>query len=75
VNGFPNFALFRSRIFLLFSLAAPLTLARGNTGVFTTPLAKLFLKSAIGAAYTPISVGPDGKLFVQNDGHMFVVGN
>jgi hypothetical protein len=75
VNACPNFAHFRSRIFLLFSLADTLALAQGDTGVFTTPLAKLFLKSATGAAYTPISAGPDGKLFVQNDGHMFVVGN
>ena len=51
------------------------SIAQGNTGVFTTPQAKMFLKQAIGAAYTPLSIGPDGKLYVQNDGHLFVVGN
>jgi outer membrane protein assembly factor BamB len=35
----------------------------------------IFLKEAIGAAYTPISLGPDGKIYSQNDGLMFVVGN
>jgi hypothetical protein len=46
------------------------SLAQGGT-----LLQKMFLKEAIGAAYTPLSVGPDGKLYVQNDGHLFVVGN
>ncbi len=40
-----------------------------------TPAGKLFLNKAIGAAYTPLSIGPDGKLYTQNDGHLFVVGN
>jgi hypothetical protein len=51
------------------------SLPQGNAGVFTAPQQKIFLKEAIGAAYTPLSVGPDGKLYVQNDGHLFVVGN
>ncbi len=51
------------------------SLPQGNTGIFTTPLQNLFLKEAIGAAYTPLSVGPDGKLYVQNDGNLFIVGN
>lgn len=51
------------------------SIAKGNVGVFTTPLQKIFLKLALGAAYTPLSVGPDGKLYVQNDGHLFIVGN
>ncbi|MGC2196285.1 MAG: hypothetical protein WA628_16560 [Terriglobales bacterium] len=50
-------------------------IAQGNSGVFSTPKQKMFLKQALGAAYTPLSVGPDGKLYVQNDGHLFVVGN
>ena len=50
-------------------------LPQGNTGIFTTPKAKKFLKLAIGAAYTPLSIGPDGKLYTQNDGHLFVLGN
>ena len=33
----------------------------------------IFLKKAIGAAYTPLSLGPDGKIYTQNDGVMFVV--
>ncbi|HEX3553282.1 MAG TPA: hypothetical protein VIA62_08635 [Thermoanaerobaculia bacterium] len=35
----------------------------------------LFLNLAIGAAYTPLSMTSDGKVFTQNDGVMFVVGN
>ncbi len=34
----------------------------------------LFLQSAVGAAYTPIAVGGDGKIYTENDGNMFVVG-
>ena len=36
---------------------------------------QLFLNLAIGAAYTPISIGGDGKIYAQNDGRVFVVGN
>jgi outer membrane protein assembly factor BamB len=35
----------------------------------------LFLNLAIGAAYTPLSIDGDGKIYTQNDGHLFVVGN
>jgi hypothetical protein len=35
---------------------------------------KLFLNLALGAAYTPLSIMPDGKILAQNDGHLFVVG-
>jgi hypothetical protein len=34
----------------------------------------LFLQLAIGAAYTPLSIGSDGKIYTQNAGHLFVVG-
>ncbi len=34
----------------------------------------LFLDSALGAAYTPLSLGPDGKIYTQNFGHLIVVG-
>jgi hypothetical protein len=34
----------------------------------------LFLKLALGAAYTPISIAADGKILTQNDGHLYVVG-
>jgi Viral BACON domain len=50
-------------------------LPQGHSGVFTTPASNLFLNLAVGAAYTPLSIGVDGKIYTQNDGHMFVVGN
>ncbi len=34
----------------------------------------IFLKQAIGAAYTPIAIGRDGKLYTENDGDMFALG-
>ena len=34
----------------------------------------LFLDSAVGAAYTPLAIGPDGRIYTQNDGHLFAVG-
>jgi hypothetical protein len=51
------------------------SLAQGHTGVFTQPAGNLFLNLALGAAYTPLSLGSDGKLYTQNDGHLFIVGN
>lgn len=36
---------------------------------------KIFQQLALGAAYTPIAIGTDGKLYSQNAGHLFVVGN
>ncbi|HXO04541.1 MAG TPA: hypothetical protein VN884_02800 [Candidatus Sulfotelmatobacter sp.] len=50
-------------------------LPQAHTGIFTDPSGKMFLNSAIGAAYTPISIGPDGKLYTQNNGQLFVIGN
>lgn len=34
---------------------------------------RIFQNLAIGAAYTPASLGADGRVYSQNDGHMFVV--
>jgi hypothetical protein len=50
-------------------------LPQAHSGIFTAPSGKMFLNSAIGAAYTPISIGPDGKLYAQNNGQLFVIGN
>jgi hypothetical protein len=50
-------------------------LPQGNVGIFNTPSSKLFLNLALGAAYTPLSLGSDGKIYTQNNGHLFVVGN
>lgn len=36
---------------------------------------KIFLDLALGAAYTPLSIGDDGLIYTQNYGHLFVVGN
>ncbi len=48
---------------------------QGHAGIFTTPRSSLFLNLALGAAYTPLSIGPDGRLYTQNNGHLFAVGN
>jgi hypothetical protein len=34
----------------------------------------LFLQLALGAAYTPVSIGPDGRVYAQNAGHLFAIG-
>jgi hypothetical protein len=50
----------------------------GNVYVISqggTQQSKLFLQLAIGAAYTPLALGLDGKIYTENDGSMFVVGN
>jgi hypothetical protein len=49
----------------------------GHTGVFdmnTPGVQRLFLQLALGAAYTPLSIGSDGKIYTQNAGHLFVLG-
>jgi hypothetical protein len=35
---------------------------------------QIFLQAAVGAAYTPVSIGRDGKIYTLNNGDMFVVG-
>ena len=37
-------------------------------------LSSFFLKVALGAAYTPLAIGPDGLIYTQNAGSLFVVG-
>jgi hypothetical protein len=32
------------------------------------------MQSALGAAYTPLAIGPDGKIYTENKGHLIVVG-
>ncbi|HEX8154375.1 MAG TPA: hypothetical protein VF698_14670 [Thermoanaerobaculia bacterium] len=34
---------------------------------------RMFLRLALGAAYTPLSIGDDGRIYTQNDGRVFVV--
>ena len=34
----------------------------------------LFLNLSLGAAYTSVSIGPDGKIYTQNFGHLIVAG-
>ena len=50
------------------------SIPQGHKGVFKTPQQTIFLREALGAAYTPLSIGEDGKVYSQNDGHLFVVG-
>jgi hypothetical protein len=50
------------------------SIPQGHHGVFTKPLQKIFLQNAIEAAYTPLSIGADGKEYSQNNGHLFVLG-
>ncbi len=35
---------------------------------------KLFLEQAVGAAYTPLALDPDGRIYSLNSGHLLVVG-
>ncbi len=37
-------------------------------------IGRIFLKAAIGAAYTPLAIGGDGRVYTQNDGALFVTG-
>jgi hypothetical protein len=39
-----------------------------------TLIKQLFLNWALGAAYTPLALGPDGTIYTQNAGTVFVVG-
>ena len=37
-------------------------------------IGRIFLNQALGAAYTPLSLGPDGKIYTENGGILFSVG-
>ncbi|HVE71642.1 MAG TPA: hypothetical protein VNI54_09765 [Thermoanaerobaculia bacterium] len=36
---------------------------------------RIFLKQVLGAAYTPLSIGADGRIYTQNAGVLFAVGD
>jgi hypothetical protein len=36
---------------------------------------RIFLDTALGAAYTPLAIGGDGRIYTQNNGTLFVVSN
>ena len=38
-------------------------------------LGQIFLNQALGASCTPLSLGPDGRIYTENDGILFAVGN
>jgi hypothetical protein len=35
---------------------------------------RIFLNRATDAAYTPVSLGPDGRIYALNDGVLFMLG-
>ena len=51
------------------------TAARKESAKYAQAFNEIFLELAIGAAYTPLSLGPDGKIYSLNAGHLFVVGD
>jgi outer membrane protein assembly factor BamB len=36
---------------------------------------KTFLQLALGAAYTPLAIGPEGRVYTENDGHLVALGS
>jgi hypothetical protein len=50
------------------------SIAQGASGVTTAWRERIFLRQVLGAAYTPLSMGPEGRVYAQNAGHLFVVG-
>ena len=49
-------------------------LDQSHSGIFTTPKFKLFTNLAVGAAYTPFTIDQLGRLYAQDNGHLFAVG-
>jgi hypothetical protein len=51
---------------------------QGHVGVFdmgSPDVRRLFLRQALGAAYTPLSIDEKGRIYTQNSGHLFVLGD
>jgi hypothetical protein len=40
-----------------------------------TEIGSLFTNLALGAAYTPLALGEDGRIYTQNDGRLFIIGD
>jgi outer membrane protein assembly factor BamB len=51
------------------------SIPQGIIGTFSQPTQSILLKLAPGAANTPLAIGPDGKIYSENGGKMFAVGN
>jgi outer membrane protein assembly factor BamB len=49
------------------------TIGQGHSGEFTIPLHSIFERLALGAAYTPLSLGTDGTIYSENAGHLLVI--
>jgi outer membrane protein assembly factor BamB len=49
-------------------------IAQGG-GILTAPRQRIFLSWALGAAYTPLALGPDGRVYTENGGQLFAVGD
>ena len=50
------------------------SIPQGHSGVFTQWKQRIFLLEALGAAYTPMSMGEHGEEYSQNNGHLFAIG-
>ena len=55
-------------------------LPQGHTGVWNDqssgpPATHFFTNLALGAAYTPLAIDAQGRIFAQNDGRLFVIGD
>lgn len=50
------------------------SIPQGHSGVFKQWKQKIFLLEAVGAAYTPMSIGEHGEEYSQNNGHLFAIG-
>jgi hypothetical protein len=49
----------------------------GHLSVFdmtSRDVSRFFLQLPLSVTYTPLSIGADGKIYTQNDGHLLVLG-